>query len=146
MALGGTRQVFETRIDFAMNQVAERGGIVVASTTVGEVLYTPTPTGSAVYPLGMLLIDVEDLNFDRHGEYLSRDVVDVGSVVSLVNRGPMVTNFVVGTPSQGQLAYLHPSGYVGATQLTDGINPAPLVGRFLRAKDANGFAMVYVDL
>lgn len=146
MALGPNRQVFQTRIRYAVNQVAERGGIVSASTTAGEAEYLVSPTGAAVYPLGLLLDDVEDLNFDRHPEYLQRNVVDVGSVVGIANEGEFQTNLLVGTPSQGQLAYLHPSGYVGATQLSDGINPAPLVGRFLTAPDANGYAVLYVEL
>jgi hypothetical protein len=90
--------------------------------------------------------DVESLNFDRHPEYLQRNVVDVGSVVSLANKGEFQTNLIVGTPTQGQPAYLHPTGYVGATQLTDGLNPAPRIGKFRTARDANGYAKVLVDL
>ena len=146
MALGPNRQVFQTTIRYAMNAVAERGGIVSASTTAGEVEYRVVPTGSTVYPIGILLDDVEDLNFDRHPEYLQREVVDVGSVVGLANKGEFQTNLIVGTPSQGQPAYLHPTGYIGATRLTDGVNPAPQIGVFRTAKDANGYATVLVDL
>lgn len=146
MALGPNRQQFETRIRYAMNQVAERGGIVCASTTAGEVQYAATPTGTSVLPLGILLDDVEDLNYDRHPEYLQRNVVDVGSMVGIANRGEYQTNLISGTPTQGQAAYLHQSGYVSPTQLSDGVNPAPRVGTFLTAKDANGYATVYVDL
>lgn len=146
MALGPNRQQFETRIRYAVNAVAERGGIVVASTTAGEAEYATTPTGTSVLPLGILLDDIEDLNYDRHPEYLQRNVVDVGSVVGIANRGEYQTNLVVGSPTQGQIAYLHQSGYISATRLTDGVNPAPIVGRFLTAKDANGYATVYVDL
>jgi hypothetical protein len=104
------------------------------------------PTGAGVNPIGIMMGDVESMNFDRHPEYLQRNVSDIGSVVALARKGEFMTNLVVGTPTQGQPAYLHPSGYIGATRLTDGIDPAPLIGRFLVAKDANGFARFYLDL
>ena len=146
MALGPNRQVFQTSIRYAMDAAAERGGVVCAASTAGIVEYRVVPTGSTVYPVGVLLDDVEDLNFDRHPEYLQREVVDIGSVVGLCNKGEMQTNLIVGTPAQGQPAYLHPSGYVGPTRLTDGVNPAPQIGVFRTAKDANGYATVLVDL
>lgn len=146
MALGPNRQVFQTEIRYAMDAAAERGGIVCTAATAGIVEYRAVPTGSAVYPVGILLDDVEDLNFDRHPEYLQREVVDIGSVVGLANKGVFQTNMIVGTPAQGQPAYLHPSGYIGPIQLTDGVNPAPRVGTFRTAKDANGFATVLIDL
>lgn len=145
MALGPNRQVFQTTIKYAVNEVAERGGIMSAAATAGEVTYTVSPTGGAL-PIGMLLDDVEDLNFDRHPEYLQREVVDVGSTVGLVNKGEMETDQIVGTPAQGQPAYLHPGGTIGPVQLTDGLNPAPRVGTFRTALDANGFSEVLVDL
>jgi hypothetical protein len=146
MALGPNRQVFQTRIRYAMNEVAQRGGIVHASTTAGEVSYVAvSPTGGAL-PLGILLDDVEDLNFDRHPEYLQRNVVDVGSVVGIANEGEFQTNMITGTPSQGQPAYLHANGNVSPTQLSDGITSAPRVGTFLTGLDANGYAVVYVEL
>jgi len=99
MALGPNRQVFETRIRYAMNEVAERGGIVHASATAGEVSYVSvSPTGGAL-ALGILLDDVEDLNFDRHPEYLQRNVVDVGSVIGVANEGEFQTDQIVGTPA-----------------------------------------------
>lgn len=147
MALGPNRQVFQTTSPkYAMNSAAERGGIVCATTTAGQVAYQVVPTGTPVLPIGLLMDDMESMNFDRHPEYLQRNVVDIGSLVSIANKGEFQTNLIVGTPTQGQVAYLHPTGYIGATRLTDGINPAPVVGVFRTAKDANGFALVLVDL
>ena len=146
MALGPNRQVFQTSIRYAVNEASERGGVLSASTTAGAATYVVSPTGSAVYPIGVLLDDVEDLNYDRHPEYLQREVIDIGGGVGIVNKGEMQMNLIVGTPTQGQPAYLHPSGYVGPTQLTDGLNPAPLIGKFRTGLDANGFATVLVDL
>lgn len=146
MALGPNRQVFQTTIKYAVNEVAVRGGIVSMSATPGEALYLTVPTGSTVHPIGILLDDVEDLNFDRHPEYLQRNVVDVGSVVGIANKGEFETDQLVGSPTQGQPAYLHPNGQIGPTQLTDGLFPAPRVGTFRTAPNANGFASVLIDL
>lgn len=146
MSLGPNRQVFQTTIRYAVNEASARGGILCASTTAGAATYLVSPTGTSVLPIGMLLCDVEDLNYDRHPEYLQREVIDIGGVVGIANKGEFQTNLLVGTPTQGQAAYLHPSGYIGATQLTDGVNPAPRVGTFRTTVDANGFATVLVDL
>lgn len=147
MALGPNRSIEAwVRPLYALNAAAERGGIVCTSSTAGQVEYRVVPTGAGVNPVGILVGDIESMNFDRHPEYLQRNVADIGSVVPIVRKGEVQTNLVVGTPTQGQVAYLHPTGYVGATRLTDGIDPAPIVGRFLAAKDANGFATLYVDL
>lgn len=146
MGLGPNRQVFQLNGDFAINAAAERGGVACTTATAGEVAYQVSPTGSTTNPIGVLLTDIEDMNFDRHPEYRQRNVDDIGSVVALCTKGELETNLIVGTPSQGQKAYLHPSGYVGATQLTDGLNPAPQVGRFLSAKNALGYAKVKIDL
>jgi hypothetical protein len=148
MALGPRRKVDYANLTefFAMNMVGERGGIVCASSTAGEVEYFASPTGATRLPVGILLDDVESLNFDRHPEYLQRNVVDVGSQVSIASRGEFQTNLVVGTPTQGQTAYLHQSGYISATQLSDGIISAPAVGKFRTGPDANGFVHVLVTL
>jgi hypothetical protein len=146
MSLGPNRQVFQTTIRYAVNEAAARGGILCTSATAGAATYLTSPTGAGVQPIGILLDDVEDLNFDRHPEYLQREVIDIGGVVGIANKGEFQTDLVVGTPAQGNAAYLHPSGYVGPVQLTDGIDPAPRVGTFRTGLDANGFATVLVDL
>ncbi len=93
--------------------------------------------------------DVEDLNFDRHPEYLQRNVVDIGSVVGIANEGVFDTDQVVSgnTPAQGNPAYLHPNGQVSTVQLDDGVGAvSPLVGTFRSSLDANGFVRLLVDL
>jgi hypothetical protein len=129
-----------------MAVASERGAIVSHTTNAGEVSSLVSPTGATTSPIGILLDDVEAMNFDRHGEYRNRNVVDVGSVVGIGAKGDYETNLVSGTPSPGDTAYLAASGYVSPTQLTDGITSAPVVGKFRTAKNANGFALVHVDL
>ena len=147
MALGPNRQVFQTTIDYAVNAAAERGGILSYSATAGEAEYDVD--GSGALPIGILLDDVEDLNFDRHPEYLQRNVVDIGSVVGIANEGVFDTDQVVSgnSPAQGNPAYLHPNGQVSTVQLDDGVgNVSPRVGTFRSSLDANGFVRILVDL
>lgn len=147
MALGPNRQVFQTTVDYAVNAAAVRGGILSYSATAGEAEYNTAGSGAA--PLGILLDDVEDLNFDRHPEYLQRNVVDIGSVVGIANKGVFDTDAVVtgNLPAQGLDAYLHPGGEVSTVQLDDGVgNTSPKVGTFRSSLDANGFVRLLLDL
>lgn len=149
MALSPSRQIFQTNVDYSLNEVAERGkicAILPGTTPNGEVTASVVPTGVGVQPIGLLLDDVEDLNFDRHGEYLQRNVVDVGSVVGLAHECEIETDQITGSPVAGNPAYLNVNGTVSPTQLTDGNNPAPLVGKFLSAPNANGFAKLRIDI
>lgn len=150
MALAPSRQQFQTEEGFALNEVTERGklcSILPGTTADGEVSATVTPTGVGVNVVGVLLGDIEDLNFDRHPEYLNRDVSDVGSKVALLNKGVLETDQVSGTPQAGQDAYLGTNGNASPTQLQDGLgNNAPRVGMFLSGTNANGFAKLRVDV
>lgn len=150
MALSPSRQVWQTNVDFALNEVAERGvvcTIVPGTTSAGEVTASATPTGVGVQAIGVLLDDVEDLNYDRHPEYRQRNVVDVGSVVGLAHEAELLTDQVTGSPVAGNDAFLNVNGTVGPTQLQDGLgNNAPQVGKFLSSPDANGFVKLRVDL
>ena len=149
MALAPSRQIFQTNIDYSLNEVCERGVvccIVPGTTPVGEVTCTAVPTGVGVMPIGVLLSDVEDLNYDRHPEYRQRNVLDVGSVVGLAQEAELLTDRITGAPVAGNPCYLAANGTLSPTQLTDGITSAPLLGKFLSAPNANGFAKVRIDL
>ena len=146
MALAPSRNPLEDTVRYALNEVAERGLLCCISATEGEVTVAAVPTGVGVWPVGLLLDDVEDMNYDRHGEYLNRNVVDVGSLVGIATKGVYETDRITGTPTQGAAAYLHSNGYISATRLTDGITPAPQVGYFMSAQNANNFAAVKIDL
>ena len=145
MALGPNRQIFQTTIRYAVNGVAERGGVLAYSSTAGEAEYNVAASGAVA--IGILLDDVEDLNFDRHPEYLQRNVVDIGSVVGIANKAVIESDQIVGTPAQGNAAFLGVNGTISTTQLNDGVgNVAPQVGTFRTGLDANGFATVLIDL
>jgi hypothetical protein len=150
MALAPSRQVFQTNIKYSLNAVAERGvvcTILPGSTTDGEVEVLAAATGAGLQAVGILLDDVEDLNYDRHGEYRQRSVVDVGSQVGLCVKGDLETDQISGAISAGQDAYLGANGQLTATQADDGLgNLAPRIGWFQTGLNANGFASVHVDL
>lgn len=146
MALSPSRQIFQTNVDYSLNQVAERGvicSIIPGTTPNGEVTVA---TGVGVTPIGLLLDDVEDLNFDRHGEYRQRNVVDVGSVVGLAQECEVLTDQLTGSPVAGNTAYLGPNGTVSPTLTFDNVTPSPVLGKFLSAPNANGFAKVRIDI
>ncbi len=150
MALAPRRQVVWTDVDFALNVAQERGVVlcIVAGTTADGEVALANPTGLNVTPVGVLLDDIEDLNFDRHGEYLQRNVSDIGSVVGLAVKADLDTDQITGTPVAGDKAYLNANGTVSPTQLLDGVTGqnAPQVGVFRSAPNANGFARVHFDL
>ena len=151
MALAPRRQQIWTEVHFALDEVAERGKIVTidgGTTAAGEVTGLAVPTGLNVHGVGILLDDVENMNYDRHGEFLQRNVSDVGSVVGIGAKGDYETDQIAGTPVAGAPAYLGVSGLISATQLLDDVNGknAPQVGVFRSILNANGFCLVHIDL
>lgn len=150
MALAPSRQVFQDVIKYALNSAAERGvicSILPSTTAAGEVAVLAVATGVATRAVGVLMDDVESLNYDRHPEYRQRNVVDIGSVVGILVKGDILTDQITGTPVAGQVAYLGVNGTVTATQAADGLgNTAPVVGWFQSGVDANGFVAVHIDL
>jgi hypothetical protein len=101
-------------------------------------------------PVGILLNDVVDKDLSRTHINWYKDEIQVGGKVTLLSRGWVVTNMVDGTPSAGDLAYA--SNGVGqegmiATEAADAQASGNLaIGRFMSAKDADGYAKVYVNL
>ena len=69
--------------------------------------------------------------------------VQTGSKISIIYQGWMDTNQISGSPTAGATAYVGPTGTVSAIQLNAGWAS---FGRFLTAKDANGYAQVQVNL
>lgn len=160
MALGPLRQVYQTNIDVQVNSAAERGGVlsIVSGSTVGVTVGSYAASPSGALPLGILLDDVESLNFAKHPEYRQRNVVALGNVVGVVTKGEVVTDFVNSTDTTiaaGQRAYLYTNGTLatktfinsnGGNVFEDNTtNGAPLVGRFLGPKDSDGFVKVYIE-
>lgn len=163
MALKGSRQVFQTNIDLTVSGVAERGGIlsyVPGVNGLGAYADATAVSGSLVNPAGLLLDDVEAMNFFTHPEYRQRNVVGQGSVVGLVTEGECITDFVetplgpgaiaVGTYAPGDPLYLADNGQVSRNNGTFGNVTAtairPAVGAALGALTADGFLKIRVEL
>jgi hypothetical protein len=144
MALAPSRQVFQTNIKYALNEVTPRGRVVClvpGTTAAGEVTALANHLDPLTKPVGILLDDVEDLNYDRHPEYRQRSVVDVGSVVGIATEADLETDQLSGTaPVAGNPCYLG----AGGTLTPDA--GGPLLGWFQSGVNANGFAAVHIDL
>jgi hypothetical protein len=155
MALKADRIHVDSQIDFFMNEVAERGGIVSVSTTGSGAamdqaaqLCTYKAAASGVLPLGVLMCDMVNNDLTRMHENWHKEEVQIGGKVTIWNKCTVVTNRIVGTPTAGQVAYTGPSGLIsGGVYSTDSTGGAgTAIGRFLSTKDEDGYAKVSINL
>ena len=155
MALKPQRHEFKTDTSFFMNEVAERGGVVTISTVgSGEaydqsqalVTYAVEPSGS--YAVGVLLNDMVYIDQTRQHINWHKDEVIIGGKVTVMDQGMVVTNHIdpASTPAANDSAYVTMSGYL-TSKPRNANNPeaSPLVGRFLSAKDTDGYAKVLIN-
>lgn len=161
MALRESRQTWETFIEVTVSGVSERGGIlsfVPGVNGLGAYADAVAVSGLVAKPVGLLLDDVEALNYYNHPEYRQRNVVPQGSVVGLATKGEFSTDFVeqtlagitVGTYIPGDILYLADTGKVSRNNGTFGNVAAtalrPVVGKALSALGSDGFLKIRVDL
>lgn len=157
MALGPSRQIYVTNIDYTATAAMERGGI--ASAASGQtVSYVNPITPSSISPVGVVLTDIEAMNFMTHPMYLQRAVDDIGSKVTCASQAEVFTDFLDprATPfiHAGKVAYLTHSGMVTTFDFAPGNENANanighsgiVVGRFMSDVNANGFAKLYIDI
>jgi len=141
-------------LSWYMDEVAERGGIVVASTVSSGtaldqarsvVTYAANPSGSQ--PIGILLNDVvdKDLTQTRLQPLKSEQVIN--GKVTINGAGEYVTNMIYPglTISAQDKAYLGPSGLLTNAVVNNEVN-TPYVGNFRTTKDADGYATVKINL
>jgi hypothetical protein len=149
MALKPDRIEAYTDISFFMNEVAERGGVVVHLTAgsgaamddANAVVELPSAaTGNA--PAGLLLNDVVDLDLTRQHINWHQDEVQKGSKVTILRQGFVTTNMIASgvTPTAGSAAHYAADGLL--TTATDSVR----VGRFLSAKDSDGYCKVDINI
>lgn len=155
MALKATRQTFETNIDCTVSGVAERGGIAsFVPGVVGLCGYADSTavSGQVAKPAGLLLDDVEALNYFNAPEYRQRNVVPQGSVVGLATEGEFWTDFVettiagfgtVGTYAPGDALFLANNGNVSRLQVTA---RRVSIGVALSALTSDGFLKIRLEL
>lgn len=136
-----------------MNQVAERGGIVVwASGATGNLGNLDDPNavvvlpvaGSGNVPVGVLMNDVVNLDLTRTHLNQHRDEVQVNGKVAVLKHGTVHTDQVLGgdAPVPGNPAY-YTAGGLFTTQVGLG---SPQVGTFTSALDADGYVVVDIRL
>lgn len=156
MALKGDRYELQTDVSFFMNEVAERGGVVVLDNTPSGaamdasnnvVTYKADPSGKV--PMGILLNDMVNLDLTRQHINWHKDEIQKGGKVTVLRKGYVLTNKIStsGTPVAGNYAYVADSGLIStsvrALELDAGAQP---IGRFMTAKDADGYAKVEINL
>ena len=158
MALKGDRYELETTIDFFMNEVAERGGVVTLSTAgsgaaldQSAALVTYAANQSGVAPIGILLNDMVNIDQTRQHINFHKNEVQKGGKVTLLKKGFIVTNQINPgvTIAKGDIAFVGPSGLLtntqaGTTGKTD--SAGAVVGQFDSLKDEDGYAKVSVNL
>ena len=155
MALKADRHELDTDISFFYNEgTAERGGIVVLDTVgsgaamdqAGAKVKYAVAT-NALFPVGVLLNDVVNLDLTRQHINWHKDEVQKGGKVTVLKKGWVVTNLIAGTPAAGLGAFVDDgtAGYIAtAAEVADG--KYIQIGRFMSTKDEDGYAKVEVNL
>ncbi len=156
MALKADRQIDAVELSYYMNEVATRGTIAVVSTAGSGIVLdnvnsvaTISTSPSGKKPIGMLLQEVVNIDLTRYPVNFHRDQVNSGSKVTLVRKGWLSTDQIVGTPNAQDFAVLYDSGKVSGLVIgsaTYNESAYPKIGRFLSKVDQAGYARVEIDL
>lgn len=165
MALKPDRSITDngTDISFFCNEINEKGAVLALSTAgsgaamddSAALLARPTtPHGSGTYIMGILLNDVVSGDLTKTHLNQHKDEVQVGSKVTLLRRGWIVTNLISGDVTAGYGAYAagDSSGALlalanTALQVTGFMsNNFTRVGTWLSSKDADGYAKVNINM
>lgn len=147
MALKSDRYELQTDISFFYNAAATtRGCLVAHGGTAGTGAAMDQGANLCVKstsaaPLGVLLNDVVDKDLTRTHLNQYKDEVQKGGKVTILRKGYVVTDNVTGSPSAGDVAYQCET--TAGNVATSGTN---VVGAFLSAQDADGYAKVEVNL
>ena len=146
MALRPDRNEVVTDISFFMNEAAERGLVVTASTQGSGAAMDDSSAAvkvavSGEKPVGLLLNDVVDLDLTRQHINYAKDEVQQGGKGAGLRGGTVVTDQISGTITLGDPAHFGEDG-----KLVGSVTTSAQVGRFLSKKDADGFAKVAINI
>ena len=147
MALRPDRNEVVTDISFFMNETAERGIIVTASSQGSGAAMDDSSAvvqvanNTAEKPVGLLLNDVVDLDLTRQHINYAKDEVQKGGKVAVLRVGTVVTDQISGTITMGDPAHFGADG-----KLVGSVTTSLQVGRFLSKKDADGYAKVAINI
>jgi hypothetical protein len=154
MALKGHRRMPEHgyRMDFFMDEVAERGGVVVLSTTGSGAaldqavqLVTYAAQSSGKVPVGIMLADMVNIDLTKYKLNQHKNEIQKGSKAPIHEKCEVLTNMYVGSPTGGAVAYLSSSGKVTPT-LGNNVAATPVVGRFMGIPDEDGYVKLQLNL
>lgn len=142
--------------------VVERGGVASRLSGTGPTTGYPGDVGNQVgyaadpttaSPYGLLLYDVWKLDTNRQHEnfYKSGFIARVGQKVTHDRGGEYHTNMIptgVTNIAAGQPAYLAANGLISNVQATTngGANKAPQVGTWRSSQDADGYAVIGMNI
>lgn len=156
MALKPLRETVRQDISMFLNETAERGCVVVysqSSSGLGDMddasslCVVPTgmtgPNGPYV-PVGVLMNDVVNLDLSRYHLNQHQDEVQKNSKVTILKVGAVRTNMIQGHPLPGSGAYFTTTGVL--TMVVPAVGSVAQVGRFRSARDADGYAMVEINV
>ena len=157
MALKSDRYEESTDISFFyVAGTGTRGGVVCldelsasgAALDQGDNSVVYKAAGDSDVAVGILLNDVVDKDLTRTHLNQYKDEVQKGGKVTVLTRGWVVTNAVDGTPGPGDMAYASNSvaGNIATSAANAAQSGALALGRFMSAKDADGYAKVYINL
>lgn len=157
MALKADRYEESTDISFfyVTAPAVDRGGVVCLETLSASGAAMDQGDNTVVYaaatatdvPVGILLNDVVNKDLTRTHLNQYKDEVQIGGKVTVMTRGWVVTDNVTGTPAAGDLAYASETAGEISTVAADAQASGNLaIGRFMSAKDSDGYAKVYVNL
>ena len=149
MALRPDRNEVVTDISFFMNETAERGIIVTASTQGSGAAMDDSAAAVKVAaalnekPVGLLLNDVVDLDLTRQHINFAKDEMQKGGKVTLLRIGTVVTDQISGAITLGDPAHFMSDGTLAAATAN---SESAVVGRWLSKKDADGYAKVAINI
>lgn len=138
-------------ISYFMNTVAADRGIIVTHYTttsgVGAAMddgnaVVIIPTGAVGSPVGLLMTKVVNYDLTRQRINPHQDEVQLGSKVTIMKQGVAVTDqiYTGDTPAPGAAAHFTTDGQLTTT------TTSTQVGKFLSAKDSDGYAKVEINI
>lgn len=160
MSLKGDRELLQTDVTYWINEAAVRGKVVWLSAggsglaldnqgtaTDPKPLVTGTGSPSGKVPVGILLNDFVNIDTSLYRVNYYKDEKAIPDKCTVLKKGWVYTNNIVGNPSAQQNAYVTTNGSLTPTiSATGGLAATPLVGKFITSLDEDGYARVEVNL
>lgn len=153
------RKATHDDLNFRCSSVANEGMAVVYSSTAGYVEKATSPDSQKV--AGLLMVNVENrgipLNLVAVGDdtgqadltrNYNKNVTYTSGYVRLLKIGETETDQITtgDSPSAGSIAYLGANGKLTTSVSGSSLVNRPVVGHFLSAKNADGYAKVWVNV